>query len=104
LQTGSLNVKVGDMVTVGQVLALLGKPGNSDARHLHSQLMDANSPLGSEGVPYELETFTQLGQLGLPPDGPAVQDNGQVLLSKSAESPAARQRESPRNNAVVTFP
>lgn len=66
------------------------------APHLHFQLMDANSPLGSEGVPYELE--------GLPPDGPAVQDNGQVLLSKSAERPAAHQRESPRNNAVVTFP
>jgi murein DD-endopeptidase len=101
LQTGSLKVKIGDTVRAGQVLALLGNSGNSDAPHLHFQLMDANSPLGSEGIPYELETFTQLGVL---PDDPAAQDNGQVLLPKSAEKPAVHQHEFPVNNVVVTFP
>jgi hypothetical protein len=41
--------------------------------------MDANSPLAAEGIPYELETFTQLGTV---PDDPAVQDNGGILLPK----------------------
>jgi murein DD-endopeptidase len=101
LQTGSLRVKVGDTVRAGQVLALLGNSGNSDAPHLHFQLMDANSPLGSEGIPYELDTFTQLGSV---PEDPALQENGEVLLPKSAEKAAVHQHEFPVNNAVVTFP
>jgi hypothetical protein len=35
---------------------------------------------------------------------PAVQDNGQVLLPKSAENPVVHRCEFPVNNAVVTFP
>lgn len=41
----------------------LGNSGNSDAPHLHFQLTGGNSPMGSEGIPYELEVFTQLGVL-----------------------------------------
>jgi murein DD-endopeptidase MepM/ murein hydrolase activator NlpD len=101
LQLGSLKVKLGDTVKTGQVLALLGNSGNSDAPHLHFQLMDANSPLGAEGIPYEFEGFTQLGMV---PDDPEVQDNGQVLLPKTQEKPVVHQGEFPLNNAVVTFP
>jgi murein DD-endopeptidase MepM/ murein hydrolase activator NlpD len=72
LQPGSLKVKFGDHVNAGQLLALLGNSGNSDAPHLHFQLTDANSPMGSEGIPCELERFTQLGILG---DQEAVLDN-----------------------------
>jgi hypothetical protein len=61
LQLGSLQVKLGDNVKAGQALARLGNSGNSDAPHLHFHLIDANSPLGAEGIPYELGTFTQLG-------------------------------------------
>ena len=101
MQPGSLTVKVGDHVKAGQVLGLLGNSGNSDGPHLHFQLTDANSPLGSEGIPYELESFTQLGAVS---DDPAVQDNGQVLLSKEQEKPVVHRQEFPVNNAVVTFP
>jgi hypothetical protein len=69
--------------------------------HLHFQVTDANSPLGAEGIPYELESFTQLGMVD---NDPAVQDSGQILLPKSAEKPVVRRREFPVNNAVVTFP
>jgi murein DD-endopeptidase MepM/ murein hydrolase activator NlpD len=38
---------VGDRVRVGEPLGLLGNSGKSNAPHLHSQLMDGPSPLGS---------------------------------------------------------
>jgi murein DD-endopeptidase MepM/ murein hydrolase activator NlpD len=49
LQPGSLQVKLGDKVKVGQARAP-GNAGNSDAPHLHFHLVDANSPVGSEGL------------------------------------------------------
>jgi peptidase M23-like protein len=100
LQPGSLRVKLGDKVKVGEVLALLGNSGNSDAPHLHFHLMDANSPLGAEGLPYELETFTQLGAI----DDPAVLDSGQGWWPKTQAAPVVHRREFPVDNAVVNFP
>ena len=57
LQPGSLKVKVGDHVKRGQVLGLVGNSGNSTEPHLHFHLSNGNSPLGSEGIPYALESF-----------------------------------------------
>jgi len=67
MQPGSLRVKVGDKVRRGQVLGLVGNSGNSDEPHLHFEVMDANSPLGSEGVPYLLESFEVLSAAGQEP-------------------------------------
>jgi hypothetical protein len=100
LQPGSLQVRIGDTVKSGQVLARLGNSGNSDAPHLHFHLIDANSPLGAEGIPYELETFTQLGVLA----GPDAVDNSQVWRPRPEEKPAIHRREFPVDNAVVAFP
>jgi len=100
LQPRSLRVKLGDKVKAGQVLALLGNSGNSDAPHLHFQLMDANSPMGSEGIPYELETFTQLGVI----EDSALLDSGRPWQPKTQEKPVVHRREFPVDNAVVTFP
>jgi murein DD-endopeptidase len=57
LQPGSLKVKMGDHVKRGQVLGLVGNSGNSTEPHLHFHLGDSNSPLGSEGIPYALDSF-----------------------------------------------
>ena len=51
-QPGSLKVKVGDRVTRGQVIGLVGNSGNSTEPHLHFHISDGVSPLGSEGLPY----------------------------------------------------
>jgi len=99
LQPGSLNVSIGDKVTAGQVLAKLGNSGNSDAPHLHFQIMDKNSPLGAEGMPYEIETFTQEGTL---PDL-SILDDGKPWLADNTAFKSLR-KEFPVDNAVVTFP
>jgi murein DD-endopeptidase MepM/ murein hydrolase activator NlpD len=100
LQPGSLRVKAGAKVSAGQVLALVGNSGNSDAPHLHFQLMDTNSPLGSEGVPYRLVSFTQLGVA----DDEDALDAGQPWKPKAQAAPVVHRQEFPLNKAVVTFP
>jgi hypothetical protein len=101
LQPGSLKVKVGDRVSAGEVLARLGNSGNSDAPHLHFQLMDSNSPLGSEGIPCEFRSFTQLGAVD---DQDEALEAGQPWQRKTQATPVVHRREFPFDKAVVTFP
>jgi murein DD-endopeptidase MepM/ murein hydrolase activator NlpD len=60
LQPGSLRVMPGDVVKRGQVLGLVGNSGNSTEPHLHFQVSDGPSPLGSSGVPYVLDAYELL--------------------------------------------
>ena len=100
LQPGSLRVKLGANVKVGQLLALLGNSGNSDAPHLHFQLTNVNSPLAAEGIPYELATFHQLGVL----EDSEMLDNGQPWQPKTQPTPLVHRQEFPTDNAVVILP
>jgi murein DD-endopeptidase len=61
LQHGSVHVHVGQHVQAGQVIARVGLTGQSTAPHLHFQLTDGPSVLGSEGIPYVLRAYTDLG-------------------------------------------
>jgi murein DD-endopeptidase len=75
MQPGSVRVRVGDRVTRGKVLGLLGNTGNSSEPHLHFQICNANSELGSEGLPYAFASFEVQGKanedkLSLFPGGP----------------------------------
>ena len=99
LQPKSLRVKVGDKVRRGQVLALLGNSGNSDAPHLHFHITDGNSPLGAEGVPYVFKSFDMLGIL---PSKKLLIEGGWKPQPRSTID--KRLSESPIENAVVRFP
>jgi hypothetical protein len=66
LQPGSLAVQVGDRVRAGQLLGVLGNSGNSDAPHLHLQVMGSPSPLASDGLPYRFRYFRSPGTLANP--------------------------------------
>ena len=91
LRPGSLKVKLGDKVTRGQVVGHVGNTGNSTEPHLHFHLADANSPLGSEGVPYRMD-FEVVGHC----------DMTSGTCQRSA--PVARKGEVPLENALVRFP
>lgn len=94
LQPGSLRVKVGDRVKAGQVLALLGNSGNSTEPHLHFHLIDRNSPLGGEGLPFAYPSYSLLGKGSL--DGDAAKMDW--LTSKRAVH-----GEIPAENEIVQF-
>lgn len=99
LQPGSVKVSIGDRVSAGQVLALLGNSGNSDAPHLHFQIMDANSPLGAEGLPFAFKAFTHLGTL----ENLGILEEGKPWITDKTPSRLLRM-EFPIDNAVVSFP
>jgi murein DD-endopeptidase MepM/ murein hydrolase activator NlpD len=95
LRKHSIRVAIGERVRVGQVIAALGFSGESTGPHLHFHMADANSPLGGEGLPFEIRAFQRLGRyddiarLGTP--------------WQAADSATARQDEWPGSNAVVEF-
>ena len=75
---GSVAVAVGDPVTPGQLLGLLGNSGNTSAPHLHFGLLDGPDPLANNSLPMVFDSYTLLGVLDeasrgifLSPDSPA---------------------------------
>ena len=57
LQTGSIQVSVGNTVTKGDVIGKVGHSGNSFAPHLHFQLMDSSDISTANGVPCAFEEY-----------------------------------------------
>lgn len=58
LKPGSIKVQVGDTVKRGETIALVGNSGNTLEPHLHFHVMNHASPLASNGLPYEIDSFT----------------------------------------------
>jgi murein DD-endopeptidase MepM/ murein hydrolase activator NlpD len=61
-QPGSISVKEGEQVKRGEVLGLVGNSGNSLAPHLHFHVMSSPLALASNGLPYEVDSFTVTGR------------------------------------------
>jgi murein DD-endopeptidase len=97
LRPGSIRVKIGQRVRMGRTIAQLGNSGQADAPHLHFHLMDRNSPLGAEGIPYVFNDYSLEGVLS----------SKQFLISGGwhpAGRPIRKRREEPSENDVVDFP
>lgn len=75
LQTGSVQVSVGQMIKKGEVIGRVGHSGNSFAPHLHFQLMDSGDITVANGVPCAFEQYEifqdnewQIIENGIPTD------------------------------------
>jgi murein DD-endopeptidase MepM/ murein hydrolase activator NlpD len=97
LQPGSLRVKVGDHVTRGQVIALLGNSGNSTEPHVHFQVADGPTFLSSEGIPYAMN-FDVVGRCGV------SANNGQPAIKCTHTPPVAVKGGVPLQNELIRVP
>lgn len=93
LQPGSVRVKNGDRVRLGQVLGRAGNTGNSILPHLHFQLADAAAPLSGEGVPYAHDRFKRIGSCADDLEGACTLGSPQTVVNAI-----------PLNHSVVRFP
>lgn len=57
LRRGSVRVRPGDRVEVGEQIGEVGNSGNSSEPHLHVQLMDDRHPSGAAGIPFRWSTI-----------------------------------------------
>jgi hypothetical protein len=90
MKQGSATVKVGDRVKKGQVIGRLGNSGNTDAPHLHFQLMRGPQPLSDDNVPWEVDHFTLVG---------SAAESGVA----SVPTAGPRAKELPLGNTVSNF-
>jgi len=98
LKHGSIQVKRGDKVKTGQVIAQLGNSGSSSAGpHLHFHVSDGNSELGAEGIPYVFVNFEVIGAYETI-DGFATGEPWKPALNGGKRS-----MELPAPNTVVMF-
>jgi murein DD-endopeptidase MepM/ murein hydrolase activator NlpD len=57
LHKGSLLVRPGDPVAVGQPVAACGNSGNSTQPHVHVQVMDSTDLLAARGLPMVFRSY-----------------------------------------------
>lgn len=79
MQPGSVRPELGDKVSRGDVIGLVGNTGNSVAPHLHIHVMDGPSPLAAQGLPYLYDRFTVTGQVASTADFDASEGTGVPL-------------------------
>lgn len=68
IKTGAVKVKVGDRLTAGQVIGSVGNTGNTDAPHLHFQVMSTPDPLRANGLPFVFDDFRLDSRVAEPAD------------------------------------
>jgi len=99
-QPNTLKVHKGDKVHRGQVLALVGNSGNSDAPHLHFGIEDGPLPFASNGVPFVFSSFTTTGTVTNPFDDIAAGAPAQIGTARAGP----HRNQLPLENEVLTFP
>ena len=103
MQPGSIQVRQGDQVKVGQVIGLVGDSGNSVVPHLHFQLMDRASSLGSNGLPYEIREFRVTGKTGGTKAFDEAEEKGTPLAITALSSVQEVKNAMPLDQLIISF-
>lgn len=100
---GSLKVRAGDRVEAGKELGRLGNSGNTSAPHLHLQVMNGPSPLGSTGLPCVYRSFTLAGTIDPARYASAVDQTG-TWGNRGSFTPIRRANSLPLDLHILDWP
>jgi murein DD-endopeptidase MepM/ murein hydrolase activator NlpD len=103
LRAGSIRVKPGERVKVGQVMARVGNSGNTLAPHLHFHVMDGPSPLAANGLPYAIDVFTVTGTTGGTAAFDKAEADGTPLVIAPIMPPRAVKNALPLDQLEIRF-
>jgi hypothetical protein len=89
MEPGSVRVRAGDQVRRGDHIGNVGNTGNTQAPHLHFQMMDGPSGFASNGIPYVFDSFavTAVDEAGTADFDRAEATGSPLVLSR--RTPAA---------------
>jgi Peptidase family M23 len=100
LKPGSVAVKIGQKVHVGQLLGLLGNSGQSVGPHMHFQVSDAPSVYNSNGLPFVINRmYYQSHIVGTP-----ATEGGRLVNQFDTAGKGWRQHQMPLQLDVIAFP
>jgi Peptidase family M23 len=103
MQPGTIQVRVGQRVRLGQLLGLVGNSGNSVAPHLHFQMSDKPSSLASNGLPYEIKDFQITGRSPGTKDFDEAEEKG-TPLAVTPVTPAQQVKGAmPLDQLIISF-
>ena len=97
MRPGTVQVKTGDEVGVGQIIGHVGNTGSSSEPHLHMHIDDQPSFLAGNGVPYEFTNGEASGAVDANVSSPTAVYFGPIGSQKPFMN------DYPAENALVTF-
>jgi hypothetical protein len=104
MQPGSIKVRSGEKVHLGQVIGLVGDTGNSIVPHLHFQVTDGPSSLSSNGLPYEISEFQVTGTTAGTKAFDEAESNGTRLGVTPVVPPQTVKQAMPLDQLIIAFP
>jgi hypothetical protein len=103
MQPGTIQVRVGQRVAVGQLLGLVGNSGNSVAPHLHFQVNNRPSSLASSGLPYEIKDFQITGKSPGTKAFDEAEEKGTPLAVTPISPPQQVKGALPLDQLIISF-
>jgi murein DD-endopeptidase MepM/ murein hydrolase activator NlpD len=85
------------------VLGLVGNTGNTTAPHLHFHVMDSPSAVGSNGLPYVIDTFDLLGRSASDEAFVRAIEEGKPLEVAAVDDPGRHTQQLPLDQTIVGF-
>jgi hypothetical protein len=104
MQPGSIKVRSGEKVHLGQVIGLVGDTGNSIVPHLHFQVTDGPYSLSSNGLPYEISEFQVTGTTAGTKAFDEAESDGTPLPVTPLVPPRVVKQAMPLDQLIIGFP